>query len=111
MYDDMDTLEWEFTGRSHILLLQLCQKIILYILTGHGSKERNLSPPPDELDDALIQEYLSELEEMERWEARQSAMAVPTGAIDIDSEEPSDLERAFAARVFLLSLTSSGTSQ
>ncbi|KAF8495029.1 hypothetical protein JB92DRAFT_3147043 [Gautieria morchelliformis] len=77
MYEDMNTLEWEFTGKA--------------------PKFRNPSPTPDELEDALIQEYLSELDEMEQWEARQSSMVVPPGVIGIDTDDPGDLERAFTA--------------
>ena len=58
------------------------------ILSGNGSKGQDLLLPDDELDDALIQEYLSELEEMEweeaRQETQQSTLAVPTGIIGID---------------------------
>lgn len=63
---------------------------------GRAPNLRSPSPPSEELDDALIQEYLSELEEMERREAQQSGMVASTGAIDVDASDPSNSERAFA---------------
>ncbi|KAF8590733.1 hypothetical protein K439DRAFT_1627473 [Ramaria rubella] len=76
MYEDMNTLEWELTGQASAL---------------HAP-----SPPMDDLDDALIQEYLAELEEIE-FQKDQQKMYEKTDLIDIDTEDPSALEREFAA--------------
>jgi hypothetical protein len=79
-------------------LIYNCLGIISYVcIVGQAPTLRSPSPPLDELDDALIQEYLQELEEMERCEARRSTTAVPMEGIDINTEDSSDLERAFAA--------------
>ena len=96
MYEDMNALEKEYTGTvisSHFGIAVMAFHICA---VGQTSTKRDPSPPFEELDDALIQEYLEELEDEERREARQSKMAVSPDAIDIDTEDPNDLERASA---------------
>jgi hypothetical protein len=97
MYEDMNTLEWEFTGTIDF---QLTTPSTQHLSKGQAPKLRDSSPSPDELDDGLIQEYLSELDEMAQWKARESAMVVPPGLIGIDTGDPDDVERAFFASTF-----------
>ncbi|GJJ10221.1 hypothetical protein Clacol_004447 [Clathrus columnatus] len=76
MYEDMDALEEEFTGRI--------------------SNTREPSPPPDlAYDDDVIEEYLAELEESEL-QAMQER--VTCGMIDINTEDPAELERQFSSQ-------------
>ncbi|KAF8526614.1 hypothetical protein BU17DRAFT_82746 [Hysterangium stoloniferum] len=77
MYEDMETLELDLTGQS--------------------SNVRAPSPPLDLDDYDLIQEYLAELGEPE-WEAMQERISNDVNnVIDIDGEDPKELEREFTA--------------
>ena len=69
----------------------------LTLYTGKTSKLRHPSPPSDELDDALIHEYLAELEEPANKRTPQKVAHVATSIIDVDTEDPGDLEREFTA--------------
>ncbi|KIJ42410.1 hypothetical protein M422DRAFT_254501 [Sphaerobolus stellatus SS14] len=71
MYDDMVELEQE--------------------LTGNISKYR-LPTPSDFEEDSVIQQYLAELEEPDLKDMEER---IVTGMVDLEREDPSDVEREF----------------
>lgn len=75
MYEDMNALEEGFTGNQSKMV-----------------SEEEISLTDAEYEDAVIAEYLAELEESEL-QAIQERVAY--GMVDLDTEDPSDLEKQF----------------